>query len=105
MAFCTSGHKGSEGDLRIAMQEGNNQRGNRLTVVDPLGRRVFLSEATWSGHISHSHSEILNYLDDVKATLESPDCILEEIREGASLLVGSCTNGDVLIPRGSSLAS
>jgi len=46
-----------------------------LTVETRLGNRVSLTEERWN-HIVSRHPEMAGYLEQVKYTLETPDCVL-----------------------------
>lgn len=53
---------------------------NLFEVVDKTGRIIRLTKRQWS-HISSVHSEIVNYFEEIKKTLEKPIKIIPKENE------------------------
>ena len=46
-------------------------------AVDIFGNLVELTEERWETHILTGHYEVEPYIEQIKETIESPDCIFE----------------------------
>ena len=42
-----------------------------LEIIDKTGRKILLTKKEWE-HITKIHSEMANYLEDIKKTIEKP---------------------------------
>jgi hypothetical protein len=49
---------------------------NVFEVTDKTGRKILLTKKQWD-HITTTHAEMSNYLDEIKITLENPLKIIE----------------------------
>ena len=55
-------------------------------TVDIFGNLVELTEERWKTHILTGHYEVEPYIEQIKETIESPDCIFESRYESDTKL-------------------